>query len=154
HAARFRRGQGARRLFDCFERLREGHGPIAANPRFERFAFDQLHDVETLTVLLAVLTDARDIGMTDLRGRARFAQETRSDSRHLRDFSVYDFKSDDGIQNRVACTISNRDCSRAELNRKTVHSDFDLKVIVLQWPRRQSPGCFGSSWFLTAAQKT
>src|SRR5258708_29102887 len=65
HTAHFRGGQCARRLFDCFERLRERHGAIAANPRFERFAFDQLHDVETLTVLLAVMTDARDIGMTD-----------------------------------------------------------------------------------------
>src|SRR3954465_6228699 len=110
-AAGFRRGQRARGLFDYFEPQRERHGAIAANPRLKRFAFDQLHDIETLTVLLAVMTDARDIRMTDLRGRARFAQETRSDSRHLRDFSVYDFKSDDGIQNRVACTISNRDCS-------------------------------------------
>jgi len=42
---------------------------------FERFAFDQFHDIETLTVLLAVMTDARDIRMTDLRGRARFTQE-------------------------------------------------------------------------------
>src|SRR5207237_8269449 len=106
-----RSGQLARRLFDYCERLRERHWPIAANPRFERFAFDQLHDIETLTVLLAVMTDARDIRMADLRGRARFAQEARSDSGHLRDLSVYDFKSDDGIQNRVACPISNRDCS-------------------------------------------
>src|SRR2546430_7639165 len=111
NTARFRGGQCARRLFDYFERLRERHGAIAANPRFERFAFDQLHDIETLAVLLAIMTDARDIRMTDLRRCSRFAQETRSDSRHLRDFSVYDLKSDDGIQNRVACTISNRDCS-------------------------------------------
>src|SRR5439155_24091002 len=113
----------------CFERQRERHGPIAANPRFERFAFDQLHDIETLTVLLAVMTDARYIGMTDLRGSARFAQETRSDSGHLRDFSVDEFKCDAGIQHRVAWTISNCDCSGSELNRTTVRSDFDLKVI-------------------------
>src|SRR6185437_13331118 len=96
---------------------------FASDLGLERFAFDQFHDVETLPVLLAVMTDARDIRMTDLRGRARFAQETRSDSGHLRDFSVDYFKSDHGIQNCVACTISNRDCSRAKLNRKTVHSD-------------------------------
>src|SRR5438094_3873537 len=131
HTVRFGGGQRARRLFDYFERQRQRHRTFAPHFGLERFAFDQFHDIETLTVLLAVMTDARDIGMTDLRGRARFAQETRSDSRHLRDLSVYNFKSDHGIQNRVACTISNRDCSRAELNRKTVHSDFDLKVIVL-----------------------
>src|SRR5437588_8540006 len=82
HTARFRCGQCARRLFDYFERLRERHGAIAANPRFERFAFDQLHDIETLTVLLAVMTDARDIRVTDLRGRTRFAQEARPYSRN------------------------------------------------------------------------
>src|SRR6185437_13968055 len=109
---------------------------FASDLGLERFAFDQLHDGKTLTVLLAVMTDARDIRMTDLRGRARFAQETRADSGHLRDFSVYDFKSDHGIQNRVACTISNRDCSRAELNWKTVRADFYFEVIVLQRSRR------------------
>src|SRR4029077_7805792 len=143
-----------RRLLDYFERECERHWTFATDLSFERFAFDQFHNVETLTVLFTVVSDARDIGMMDLRGRARFAQEARSDSGHLRDLSVYDLKSDDGIQNRVACAISNRDCSGAELNRKTVHSDFHLEVIVLQWSGRQSPGCFGLSWFLTAAQKT
>ena len=142
NAALFGGGQRARRLLDHFERQRERHRTFAANFGFERFAFDQLHDIETLTVLFAVMTDARDIRMMDLRGRARFAQETRSDSGHLRDFSVYDFKSDDGIQNRVARTISNRHCSDAELNRKTVRADFNFKVIVLQRSRRQSPARF------------
>src|SRR5207249_418577 len=72
-AACFRFRQCPRRLFDCFERLRERHWPAAANPRFECFAFHQLHDVETLTVLFAVVTDMRDVRMTNLRGRARFA---------------------------------------------------------------------------------
>src|SRR4029453_10053482 len=120
----------------------------------ERFAFDQFHDVETFAILFAVMTDARDVRMMNLCGGARFAQKTRSDSRHLRNFSVYDFKSDDGIQNRVACTISNRHCASAELDRKAICADFHFKVIVLQWSRRQSPGCFRSSWLFTAAQKT
>jgi hypothetical protein len=57
------------------------------------------------------MTDARDVRMMNLRSRARFTQETRSHSGHLRDLSVYDFKSDGGIQNHVARTISDRDCS-------------------------------------------
>src|SRR5207248_5104186 len=85
HAARFRGGQCARRLFDYFESDCERQRTFAPDFGFERFAFDQFHDIETLTVLLAVMADARDIRMTDLRGGARFAQETRSDSRHLRD---------------------------------------------------------------------
>ena len=78
--------------------------------------------------------------MMNLRGRARFAQETRSDSGHLRDFSVYDFQSDDGIQHRIARAISYRHCSGAELDRKAVRADFHFKMIVLQ-----RPGCQSSS---------
>src|SRR6185503_14725112 len=108
---RFRGGQRARRLFDYFERERKRQWSIAANARFERFAFDQLHDIKTLAILFAVVSDTRNIRVSDLCGRARFAQKTRSDSGHFRDPSVYDFESDDGIQNRVTRTISNRDCS-------------------------------------------
>src|SRR5207245_4697799 len=72
----------------------------------------------------------------------------------LRDLSVYNFKGDHGIQNRVACAISYRHCSGAELDRKAVHADFHFKVIVLQRSRRQSPARFWFVRFLTAAQKT
>src|SRR5207245_10921988 len=47
NAALFRGGQRARGLFAYFKRLRERHGAVAANPRFEGFAFDQLHHIET-----------------------------------------------------------------------------------------------------------
>jgi hypothetical protein len=100
------------------------------------------------------MTDARDIRMTDLRGRARFAQETRSDSGHLRDLSVYNFKRDDGIQNRIARAISYRHRAGAELDRKAVRADFHFKVIVLQRSKRQSSARFRFVRFLTAAQKT
>ena len=136
--ARFRRSQGARGLLNHFECQRERHGPIAADPRFERFAFDQLHHIETLTVLFAVMTDMRDIRMVDLRGRARFAQEARPCAGILRDPSVDYFQRDDGIQYCVARAISYRHCSRAELYRKAVRADFHFKVIVLQRPRCQS----------------
>src|SRR6266481_3732837 len=118
---------------------------------FERFAFDQLHDIETLTVLLPVLTDARDMGMTDLGGRPRFTQETRSDSGHLRDFSVYDFQSDDRIQNRISRAISYRHCASAELDRKAVRADLHFKVIVLQRPRCQSSSGLGFFRLLAVA---
>ncbi len=137
-AARFRGGQCARGLFNHFECLRERHGAIAADARFERFAFDQLHDIETLTVLLAVMTDARDIRVADLRGRACFAQEARSRPGILCDSSVDYFKRDGGIQHCVARAISYRHCSGAELDRKAVRADFHFKVIVLQRPRCQS----------------
>ena len=78
HTTRFRRSQRARGLLNHFKCQRERHWTVAANPGFERFAFDQLHDIETLTVLFTVVTDARDIRMANLRGRSRFAQETRA----------------------------------------------------------------------------
>src|SRR4029077_18204649 len=122
-----------------FKRQRERHRTFASDLGLERFAFDQFHDVETLTVLLAVMTDARDVRMMNLCSGARFAQETRSDSGHLRDFSVYDFQSDDGVQNRVARAISNRHRAGSELDRKAVGANFYFEVIVLQRSRRQSP---------------
>jgi hypothetical protein len=100
------------------------------------------------------MTDTRDIRTTDLGGRPRFTQETRSDSGHLRDFSVYDFQCDDGIQNRISRAIGYRHRAGAELNRKTVRPDFDFEVVVLQWSRRQSPACVRFSWFLSVAEKT
>src|SRR5213594_2847577 len=71
-----------------------GIGPSTPNLGLKGFALDQFHNVKTFTVLFAVVTDTRDVRMTNLRGRARFAQETRLDSGHLRDLSVYNFKSD------------------------------------------------------------
>src|SRR5678815_1521685 len=97
NTALFCGGQRAGGLLNHFERQRERYRTFPPHFGLERFALDQLHDVKTLTILLAVMSNARDIRMTDLGGCARFAQETRSDSGHLRDSSVYDFKGDDGI---------------------------------------------------------
>src|SRR6266550_5118285 len=153
NAAGFGGSQSARNLLDNFQRERKRQWTFPPDFGLECFALDQLHHIEAFAIMFTVMTHPRDVRMMNLCGRARFAQETRSDSGHLRDFSVYDFKCDDGIQNRVACTISNRDCSRAELNRKTVGADCNFKVIVLQRSGRQAPGCFRLPWFLTAAQK-
>jgi hypothetical protein len=89
------------------------------------------------------MTDTRDVWMMDLRGRPRFAQETRSDSGHLRDLSVYDFQGDQRIQNSIARAI--RDChgTGTELNWKSVGTDFHFKVIV-----SQPAGCKSTSVLL------
>src|SRR5207244_3421448 len=104
----------------------------------ECFALDDFHNVKTFTVLFAVVTDMRDVGMTNLRGRARFAQEARSRPGVLCDCSVDYFKRNDGIQHCIARAISYRHCASAELDRKDVRANFNLKVIVLQRPRHQS----------------
>src|SRR6266496_2745535 len=100
------------------------------------------------------MTDTRDIRVADLRGRARFAQETRPCAGILRDLSVNYLKRDDRIQYGISRAISYRHCSGTELDRKTVRADFHFKVIVLQRSRRQSPARFWFVRFLTAAQKT
>ena len=133
---------------------RERHWTFATNLGLERFALDQFHDVETFAVLLPVMTHTRDVRVMDLRGCSRLAQEARPYARNFRNVSVDYLERDDGIQNSVARAISDRHCSCAELDRKAVGANFDFEVIVLQWSGRQSTGCFGSSWFSAAAQKT
>src|SRR5436190_20811465 len=98
NAARFGGSQSARNLLNHFKRETERHRALTPDLGLKRFALDQFHNVKTFTALFAVVTDTRDVRMTNLRGRARFAQETRPDSRHLCHLSVYDFKSDHGIQ--------------------------------------------------------
>src|SRR4029077_9791487 len=134
-AASFSCCQGARRVLHHFECHSERHWAVATDLGFERFAFDQLHDIKTFAGLFAVVTDARDIRMTDLRGQPRFTQEARPCPGILRDLAVDYFKRDDGIQHRVARAISYRHCTGAELDRKAVRADFHFKVIVLQRPR-------------------
>src|SRR5262249_55629356 len=101
---------------------------------FERFALDQLHHVEAFTVLFPVVTNARDVRMTDLRSGPRFSQKTRSRAGILCDLSVDDFQRDDGIQNRITPAISYRHGAGTEFDRKTVRADFHFEVIVFQWP--------------------
>src|SRR5207302_10250305 len=98
NAARFGGSQSARNLLDNFQRERKRQWTFSSDFGLECFALDQLHHIEAFAILFAVVTHARDVRMMNLCGRARFAQETRSDSGHLRDFSIYDFESDGGIQ--------------------------------------------------------
>src|SRR5438132_3060812 len=131
NAARFGGGERACTLLNHFKRETERHRALTPTLGLKRFALDQFHNVKTFTLLFAVVTDTRDIRMANLRGRARFAQEARLDSGHLRDLSVYNFKSDHGIQNCVARAISYRHCSGAELDRTTIRANFYFEVIVL-----------------------
>src|SRR4029077_7376252 len=118
--------------------------------RFERLSLHQFHDIETLAILFSIVTDSRDIRMVNLRSGARFAEETRAHAGIFRRRPVDHFERDRGVQYRIASAVSycHRSCS--QLDRKTVRANFYFEVIVLQRARRQSPGCFGSSWFLIA----
>src|SRR6266545_3761485 len=70
-AACFRRRQCARGLLNHFECQRERHWALTPDLGLKRFALDQFHNVKTFTLLFAVVTDTRDVRMTNLRGRAR-----------------------------------------------------------------------------------
>src|SRR5262249_49375037 len=69
----FGSGKRARYLFPYVEHHRQGQGSVAANTRFECFAFHQLHCVETLARRsFAEVKNRRDIRMAKLRGGSRF----------------------------------------------------------------------------------
>src|SRR5512132_555209 len=131
--AGFRSGESARRLLDYIQRDGERHPAIAAHTRFERFAFDQFHRVETLAILLAVIRHPGNIWVTNVRRRTRFAQKARSRARILRDLAIDDLESNKRVQNCIARAISYGHRSRTELNRKTVCSRLYFEVGVSQW---------------------
>jgi hypothetical protein len=89
------------------------------------------------------MTDPRDVWMMNLRSRARFPQKARPYPGSLRDFPINHFQRDRRIQNGIARAIRYRDCSGAELNRKTIRANFHFKLIVLQRSRRQAPAGLG-----------
>jgi hypothetical protein len=78
------------------------------------------------------MTDPRDVWMMNVRGRARFAQETRSDPGDLRDLPINHFQRDRRIQNGIACAIRYCHGTGPELNWKSIGTDFHFKVIVSQ----------------------
>src|SRR5207248_926359 len=151
NAARFGGSQRARNLLDNFQRERKRQWTFPADFGLECFALDQFHNVKTFTGLFAVVTDPRDVRMTNLRSRARFAQEARSRTGVLCDCSVDYFKCDDGIQHCVAGAISYRHCSSAKLGGKAIRTDFHFKVIVLERSRHQSSPGLGFVWLLAVA---
>src|SRR6476661_608358 len=100
-----------RGLLHYFERDCKRHWTFASDSGLERFALNQLHDIETLTVLFTIMSDTRHLGVMDLRGHPCFAQEARARPGSLRDSSVDYFKRDGGLQHCVARAISYRHCA-------------------------------------------
>src|SRR5262245_41489670 len=131
-----RHHQSASSLLNYIQCEGERHRSIAAHTRFERFAFDQFHRVETLTVLFAIICHPSHIRMTNVRRRARFAKKTRPRARILCDFAINDFESNKRVQNRIPRAVSYGHRSGTELNGKTVCSRLYFKVSVSQWSRR------------------
>src|SRR5438874_11971207 len=123
------------RLLDYIQGDGELHRSIPAHSRFERFAFDQFHRVETLAILFAVIDHPSNIWVTNIRSRTRFAQKTRSRARVLRDLAIDDLESNKRVQNCSARAISYRRRSRTLLNRKIVGSLLYFAVGVSQWSR-------------------
>src|SRR6476646_1816516 len=130
--------QSARGLFNYVQRKWERQGSVTAYTRFERFALDQFHRVETLAILFAVICHSSHVWMTNVRGRTRFAQKTRPRPGVLRNLAIDDFESNKRVQNCIARAVSYRHRSSTEFNRKTICARLYFKVGVSQWSRRQS----------------
>src|SRR5262249_19161652 len=122
-------------LFNHIQCQGERHGSVATYTRFERFAFDQFHRVETLAILFTVICHSSHVWMTNVRGRTRFAQKTRSRARVLRHFAIDNLESNERVQNCIARAVSYRHRSGTELNGKTVCSGLYFEVRVSQWSR-------------------
>src|SRR4249919_1453641 len=153
HAAGFRSGESTCSLLDHIQSDGERHRSIAAHARFERFAFDQFHRVETLAILFAVICHPSHIWMTNVRRRTRFAQKTGSRARILRHLAIDDLESNKRVQNCIARPISYGHCSRTELNRKTVCSRLYFEVGVSQWSGCQSAARRWPLWLLSVPRE-
>src|SRR5712692_2027139 len=141
--ARFGGSQRTRRLLDNFQRECKRQWTFPPDFGLERFAFDQLHDVEAFAVLLAVMTDPRDVWMMNVRSGAGFTQKARPDTGSLRDFPINHFQRDRRIQNGIARAIRCCHGTGPELNCKSVGTDFHFKMIV-----SQPSGCESTSLLL------
>ena len=93
---------------------------------------DKLHRIEAFPVLLTVMSYSRNIRMMNLRGRAGFAQESRTSGGIFRQLSTDDFEGDRRIKNSVASTIRHRHCPGAEYDREAVGIYFDFEVSITQ----------------------
>src|SRR5262249_3639357 len=73
HTAGLRSNQGPCGLLNYLQRYCERHWAVAAYTSFERFAVDELHGIEALAVLLAVVSDPSDIWMANVCRGARLS---------------------------------------------------------------------------------
>src|SRR5260370_33007498 len=106
------------------------HWSIAPHTRFQRFALDEFHGIETLPVLFAIKSHPSDVGMVNVRSRARFAQKTRARAGILRHAAVDDLEGNSSVQDCIASAISYLHRSRTELDRETIGSYFHSEVAV------------------------
>ena len=110
----------------------KGSGPSRCTRCFERFTMDKLHRIKAFPILLTVMSYSRNVRMMNLRGRAGFAQESRTSSGIFRQLSTDDFEGDRRIENSVASTIRHRHCPGAEYDRVAVRIYFDFEVSITQ----------------------
>jgi hypothetical protein len=141
--ARFGGSQSARNLLDNFQRERKRQWTFPPDFGLECFALDQLHHIEAFAILFAVMTDSRDVWMMNVRSGAGFTQKARPYTRSLRDFPINHFQRNRRIQNGIARAIRYCHGTGAELDCKSVGTDFHFKVIV-----SQPPGCESTSMLL------
>src|SRR6266487_1563686 len=131
----------------------ERHWPIAAYTGFQRFSLDQFHDIETLALLLSIVSHPGNIWMMNVRSRARFAQKTRPRAGILRHPTVDDLEGNSRVQNCIASAISYGHSPRTELDRKTIRTYLHFEVGVSQWSGRQSTPRRWSLHVLAVRQK-
>src|SRR6058998_1838302 len=138
YTADFGDRQRTRGLLNYFQGDGKRHWSITPYTGFERFALEKFHGVETLAVLLTIISHLSNIWMMNVRSRARLAQKTRPRARILRHLPVDHLESDKRIQDCIASAVSYGHSSRTELDRETIRTYLHFEVGVSQLSRRQS----------------
>src|SRR2546425_8011684 len=132
YTADFCDSQRARGLLNYFQGDSNRHWPISAHTGFQCFALDKFHSVETLAVLLSVVSHPSNIWMMNVCSRARLAQKTRPRAGVLRHLPVDHFEGSSRVQDCIASAISYGHRSRTELDRETIRTYLDLEMGVFQ----------------------
>ena len=132
-STRFSRGQSPGRLDAYFKRQRRRQWTFPSHAFFERLSLHELHDIETVAVLLAIISDLGDIGMMQSRCRTCLAQEPRASGRISCPLRVDDFKGDCAFEDCISRTIRNAHCSGTEFYRIAVRTKFNFKMSIARW---------------------
>src|SRR5207244_13169869 len=109
------------------------HWSITPHTRFQRFALDEFHGIETLPLLFAIKSHPGDVGVMNVRSRARFAQKTRPRAGIVCHAPVDDLKSNSRVQHSIASAVSYRHRSRPEFDREAIGSYLHFEVGIPQW---------------------
>jgi hypothetical protein len=131
--------QGAGDLDRVGHRLADRQAPVAPDAVLERLALHVLEDDVRRSIVLARVDDADDVGVVELRDRARLAPEALELVGVRRDLAVHELDRDLALEHRVERAVDRRHPAGADLGVEPVapvEQGADLRAhrsIVRMW---------------------